>query len=199
MSTIVLASANPGKAREIGALAAELGLTITAQSELGVPSVEEHGRSFRENAILKARHAAAHTGLPAIGDDSGLEVDALGGAPGIHSARYAGANATDAANIDKLLRALAAVPEERRGARFQCVMAYVRDANDPAPTVCQGTWEGRILRQPRGGGGFGYDPVFFVPTHGCSAAELPPAVKNEISHRAQALHKLLAALGEQCP
>lgn len=195
----MLASANPGKAREIGALAAELGLTITPQSELGVPSVEEHGRSFRENAILKARNAAAHTGLPAIGDDSGLEVDALGGAPGIHSARYAGANATDAENIDKLLHALTAIPEEQRGARFQCVMAYVRDADDPAPIVCQGTWGGRILRQPRGGGGFGYDPVFFVPTHGCSAAELPPAVKNQISHRAQALHKLLAALRAQHP
>lgn len=195
----MLASSNPGKAREIGALVAGLGLTITPQSELGVPAVEEHGRSFRENAILKARNAAAHTGLPAIGDDSGLEVDALKGAPGIHSARYAGTDATDAANIDKLLRALADIPRERRGARFQCVMVYLRGPEDPNPLLAEGTWEGEILTTPRGQGGFGYDPVFFVPTHGCSAAELPAEVKNRLSHRAQALRKLLTVLAAQRP
>ncbi len=193
----MLASSNPGKAREIGAVAAELGLTVTPQNELGVPPAEEHGQSFRENAILKARNAAAYTGLPAIGDDSGLEVDALGGAPGVHSARYAGADATDATNIDKLLRALAGIPADRRRARFQCVMVYLRRPEDPSPLVAEGTWEGEILSAPRGQGGFGYDPIFFVPTHGCSAAELPAELKNRLSHRAQALRKLLIALGAQ--
>ncbi len=191
---IVLASNNPGKVREIGRLVADLKLQVIPQSELGVPEIEETGLSFVENAILKARNAASHAALPAIADDSGLEVDALNGAPGIHSARYAGVNGNDQANIERLLQELADVPEPRRTARFQCVMVYLRHAADPTPIVCQGTWEGRILFAPRGERGFGYDPVFFVPTHNCSAAELAADVKNELSHRGQALRKLLAVL-----
>ncbi len=197
MSAVVLASDNPGKAREIGAVLAEFGIELVSQDALGVPAVEETGLSFVENAILKARNAAAHTGLPAIGDDSGLEVDALAGAPGIHSARYAGQDDGDQANIDKLLRALADVPEAKRTARFQCLMVYLRRADDPTPLIAQGTWEGSVLRAARGERGFGYDPVFFVPTHRCSAAELPAAVKNQISHRALALRCLIAALRDR--
>ncbi len=197
MSAVVLASDNPGKAREIGAVLAEFGIELVSQDALGVPAVEETGLSFVENAILKARNAAAHTGLPAIGDDSGLEVDALVGAPGIHSARYAGQDGSDQANIDKLLRALADVPEAERTARFQCLMVYLRRADDPTPLIAQGTWEGSVLRAARGERGFGYDPVFFVPTHRCSAAELPAAVKNQISHRALALRSLIAALRDR--
>ena len=173
---IVLASNNPGKVREISQLLEETGLT------------------FVENAILKARNTASHTGLAAIADDSGLEVDALDGAPGIHSARYAGVNGNDQANITRLLRELADVPEAQRTARFQCLMVYLRHAADPTPIICQGTWEGRVLFAPRGERGFGYDPVFFVPTHNCSAAELSPDIKNQLSHRGQALRKLLQAL-----
>lgn len=191
---IVLASNNPGKVREISRLVAELGLSIIPQGELGVPEIEETGMSFAENALLKARNATSHTGLAAIADDSGLEVDALHGAPGIHSARYAGPNGSDQANIERLLKELADVPEARRTARFQCLMVYLRHAADPTPIVCQGTWEGRILFAPRGERGFGYDPVFFVPTHNCSAAELPADLKNQLSHRGQALRKLVAAL-----
>ena len=191
---VVLASANAGKVREINQLLAGLDITVIAQSDLGVPAVEETGLTFVENAILKARNAAHHTGYPAIADDSGLEVDALGGAPGVHSARYAGDAADDAANIAKLLAALEDVPEAGRRARFQCVMVYLRHAADPVPLIAQGTWEGRIARAPRGTNGFGYDPVFVVPTHGCTAAELPPDVKNALSHRGQALRALLAAL-----
>jgi len=191
---VVLASANAGKVREINQLLAGLDITVIAQSDLGVPAVEETGLTFVENAILKARNAAHHTGYPAIADDSGLEVDALGGAPGVHSARYAGDAADDAANIAKLLAALEDVPEADRRARFQCVMVYLRHAADPVPLIAQGTWEGRIARAPRGTNGFGYDPVFVVPTHGCTAAELPPDVKNALSHRGQALRALLAAL-----
>lgn len=197
MSAVVLASDNPGKAREIGAVLAEFGIELVSQDELGVAPVEETGLSFVENAILKARNAAAHTGLPAIGDDSGLEVDALAGAPGIHSARYAGRDDGDQANIDKLLRALADVPEAERTARFQCLMVYLRRADDPTPLIAQGTWEGSVLRAARGERGFGYDPVFFVPTHRCSAAELPAAVKNQISHRALALRCLIAVLRDR--
>lgn len=191
---IVLASSNPGKLREIGQMLAGIGLEVVPQSAFGVPDAEETGLSFVENAILKARHAARYAGLPAIADDSGLEVDALHGAPGIYSARYAGRGASDAANLRKLLEELKAVPEEQRTARFQCVMVYLREPLDPTPLVAQGTWEGRILTAPRGTGGFGYDPVFYVPSHGCSAAELPPETKNALSHRGQALRKLLEAL-----
>jgi XTP/dITP diphosphohydrolase len=197
MKNIVLASSNPGKVREINQLLAELDLQVVPQGDYGVADAEETGLSFVENAILKARNAAAHTGLPAIADDSGIEVDALNGAPGIYSARYAGAGAGDAANLHKLLDALHDVPEAQRAARFQCLMVFLRHAEDPTPLICQGTWEGRILFEPQGDNGFGYDPVFWVPTHNCSSAELQPEVKNELSHRGQALRKLLTALGEQ--
>ena len=195
MNQIVLASGNPGKVREINQLLAGLGLQVCPQSEFGVEEAEETGLTFVENAILKARNAAQHTGLPAIADDSGLEVDALQGAPGIRSARYAGPGASDRDNLEKLLEAIKDVPEEGRTARFQCLMVYMRHALDPTPVICQGSWEGRILFEPRGDGGFGYDPVFFVPTHGCSSAELPPETKNALSHRGQALRLLVAALG----
>lgn len=189
---IVVATGNPGKLREIRAIFAGLPLEIVAQSEFATPEADETGLSFVENAILKARNAAAHTGLPALADDSGIEVDALDGEPGIHSARYAG---DDESNIARLLRELRGVPASGRSARFQCVMAFLRHAADPVPLLAQGTWEGVILDAPRGEGGFGYDPVFFVPTHGCSAAELDPAEKNRLSHRGQALRRMLEQLG----
>lgn len=199
MARVVLASSNRGKLGEFSALLAGTGLSVVSQGELGVPDAEETGLSFVENAILKARHAARHTGLVAIADDSGIEVDALNGAPGIYSARYAGAGAGDGANVAKLLRELAAVPAERRSARFRCLIVHLRHALDPTPLICQGTWEGRILFEPRGTNGFGYDPVFFVPTHDCSSAELPPEIKNRLSHRGQAMACLLAALRGQTP
>ena len=192
--TIVLASGNPGKIREMSEVLAEVDLRIASQTDFGIPEAEETGLTFVENAIIKARHASAHTGLPAIADDSGLEVDALHGAPGIYSSRYAGPEADDRDNLDKLLGAMADVPEGQRGARFQCLMVYMEHEADPTPLICQGTWEGEILHAPRGTGGFGYDPVFYVPTHHCASAELPPAVKNRLSHRGQALRRLLEAL-----
>jgi XTP/dITP diphosphohydrolase len=195
MKDIVLASSNPGKVREINQVLAELGMQVRPQGEFSVIDAEETGLTFVENAILKARNAAQHTGLPAIADDSGLEVDALAGAPGIYSARFAGKGASDQANLEKLLVELEAVPEEQRTARFQCLMVFMRHAEDPTPLICQGTWEGRILFEPRGDNGFGYDPVFHVPTHDCSSAELPPETKNALSHRGQALRQLVAALG----
>jgi len=191
---IVLASNNPGKVREIAQLLATLDLSVLPQSQFDVPDVEETGLTFVENAILKARNAARKTGLATIADDSGLEVDALNGAPGIHSSRYAGVGSSDQANLDKLLQALTDVPQGDRSARFQCLMVYLAHEHDPTPLICQGTWEGRILFEPRGDNGFGYDPVFFVPTHNCSSAELPPEIKNELSHRGQALRKLIEAL-----
>lgn len=194
MKEIVLASSNPGKVREINQLLATLDLQVRPQSEFGVVDAEETGLSFVENAILKARNATQHTGLPAIADDSGIEVDALHGAPGIYSARFAGEGATDQANLDKLLAELDGLPEAQRSARFQCLMVFMEHANDPTPLICQGTWEGRILLAARGDNGFGYDPVFYVPTHDCSSAELPADVKNTLSHRGQALRKLVAAL-----
>jgi XTP/dITP diphosphohydrolase len=193
--TLVLASNNAGKVREFNALLAGLDLEVVPQATFGVIEAEETGLTFVENAILKARHAAQHTGKPALADDSGLEVDALNGAPGIYSARYAGPGAGDRANLEKLLGMLNGVAEDKRTARFQCVLVYMRHALDPTPLICQGTWEGRILSEPRGSGGFGYDPVFFVPTHGCSSAELPPETKNALSHRGQALRQLVQALG----
>jgi len=192
--TVILASGNAGKIREIRELLAPLGLGVSAQADYGIPDAEETGLTFVENAIIKARHACAHTGLPAIADDSGLEVDALHGAPGIYSSRYAGAGASDRDNLDKLLAAMADVPDGQRGARFQCLMVYMEHEADPTPVICQGTWEGEILHAPRGTGGFGYDPVFYVPTHHCASAELPPAVKNRLSHRGQAMRQLLEAL-----
>jgi XTP/dITP diphosphohydrolase len=187
---IVVASNNAGKVREINQLLEGTGIRVVPQGDFGVPEAEETGLTFVENAILKARNAAQHSGLPAIADDSGIEVDALHGAPGIHSARYAGPGSSDEDNVGKLLHALESVPEAERGARFQCVLVYLRHASDPTPLICQGTWEGRILEAPRGENGFGYDPVFYVPTHGCSAAELDPAIKNKLSHRGQALRRL---------
>ena len=169
-------------------------LEIRAQSEFDTPEIEETGQSFIENAILKARNASHHSGLPAFADDSGLEVDALGGRPGVHSARYSGPGATDAANMRKLLEELKDIPDGQRGARFHCVIAFMRSAGDPRPLICEGTWEGWIQHSPSGSDGFGYDPVFHVPTHHCSAAELPSEIKNRLSHRFQAMTKLVDAL-----
>ncbi len=197
--TIVLASNNPGKLREIQALLASEALEIIQKGELGIPEAEETGLSFVENALLKARHAARLSGLPAIADDSGLEVDALRGAPGIFSARFAGPNASDEDNLNRVLEELATVPPPERTARFQCLMVSLRHPEDPTPLICQGTWEGSILDAPRGTNGFGYDPVFFVPTEGCSSAELDGETKNRISHRGQALRSLVEALAKQRP
>lgn len=230
---IVLASNNAGKLREMQSLLEPAGLRLLTQGELGIESAEETGLTFVENAILKARHAARRSGHAAIADDSGLEVDALDGAPGIYSARYARLDASiaantvansathqasntaassasgaghardddgqssDQANRETLLRALAERPDANRSARFQCVMVYLRHADDPTPLICQGTWEGLILDAPRGQRGFGYDPIFGVPTHGLSAAELEPETKNALSHRGQALRALVAALLER--
>lgn len=193
--SIILASNNVGKVREINELLEAEQIRVVPQGDLGVPETKETGLTFVENAILKARGAARHGGMAAIADDSGIEVDALRGAPGIYSARFAGADASDAENLRKLLDALRDVPEEERGARFQCLMVYLRHGEDPTPLICQGTWEGRILHAPRGENGFGYDPVFYVPGEGCSAAELPPAIKNRLSHRGQALRALVRCLG----
>jgi XTP/dITP diphosphohydrolase len=190
---IVLATGNPGKAREIQSMLGPA-WEVVLQSALGVAPVEEAGRSFADNALLKARHAAAATGLPALADDSGLEVDALGGAPGVYSARYAGPRASDADNVDRLLAELAGVPAARRTARFRCVLAFVRDAADPEPVLAEGAWEGAIAEAPRGLAGFGYDPVFEDPASGLTAAELAPAAKNERSHRGRALRALVQAL-----
>jgi XTP/dITP diphosphohydrolase len=191
---VVLATGNKGKVREFSELLAERKILVVPQSDFAVPDADETGLTFVENAIIKARNAAAHTGLPAIADDSGLEVDYLNGAPGIYSARYAGPDGDSSANNAKLLQALTGVPEQQRSARFQCLLVYLRHADDPTPIICQGTWEGRILETARGDAGFGYDPLFHVPGEGCSAAELPADRKNAISHRGQALRCLLAAL-----
>jgi len=191
---IVLASNNPGKVREFNQLLSGTEFQVLPQSDFGVPEAEETGLTFVENAILKARNAAEHTGLPAIADDSGLEVDALQGAPGIYSARYAGQGASDQENLEKLLAVLGEMPDEQRSARFQCLMVYLRHAADPTPRIFQGTWEGRILHAAQGDNGFGYDPVFFVPGQDCSSAQLPPEVKTRLSHRGQALQQLVASL-----
>lgn len=194
MTRLVLASNNAGKAREIGVMLAELDIQVLPQSEFGVPEVEETGLTFVENAILKARAAAEIAGLPALADDSGLEVDALRGAPGIYSARYAGTPGDDAANNAKLLEALKDIPDAQRTARFQCLLVLLRHAADPTPWIFQAAWEGRILHAPRGENGFGYDPLFLVPGEGCASAELAPAAKNRLSHRGQALQQLLQRL-----
>lgn len=194
-SQIVVATGNLGKLAEICAILEEFRVQALAQSELGIEEVEETGLTFVENAILKARNAAEVSGRPAIADDSGLEVAALGGAPGIFSSRYAGEAADDAANIDKLLDALDGV--EARQASFRCVMVFLRHARDPAPIIAEGVWRGRILDERRGAGGFGYDPVFFDPASGSSAAELSPAQKNRISHRAKALRELARRLATE--
>ncbi|MGB5451373.1 MAG: RdgB/HAM1 family non-canonical purine NTP pyrophosphatase [Sedimenticolaceae bacterium] len=191
---VVLASSNKGKVKEFAELLGGRDISVVPQSDFAVPDADETGLTFVENAILKARNAAKHTGLAAIADDSGIEVDYLNGAPGIYSARYAGQGAGSAANNARLLEALAGVPAAQRNARFQCVLVYLRHAEDPTPIICQGTWEGRILEAMRGEEGFGYDPLFYVPDEGCSAAELSAERKNALSHRGQALRCLLAAL-----
>lgn len=191
---VVLATGNAGKVSELADLLSDFGLTITAQTELGVGSVEETGLTFIENALIKARHAARVTGLPAIADDSGLAVDALQGAPGIYSARYAGEAATDTDNLNKLLTAMQDVPDAQRQAAFHCVLVYLTHADDPTPIVCYGRWPGMITRQPSGQGGFGYDPIFYVPEQQKCAAEMSKAEKSAISHRGQALKQLMEAL-----
>jgi XTP/dITP diphosphohydrolase len=191
---VVLASNNQGKLREMGQILAPLGIELLAQSHFNVPVVDESGLTYVENAILKARMAARVSGLPAIADDSGIEVDVLGGAPGIYSARYAGANATDQENLDLLVNNVVATGAAQPTARYQCIIVYMRDAGDATPIIAAGTWDGHIVFESRGTNGFGYDPNFFVPTHGCTSAELPPEVKNLISHRGQALQNLVQAL-----
>jgi XTP/dITP diphosphohydrolase len=190
----VLASANPGKLRELAALVAPAGIALVSQGDLGIEPVAETGSTFLENALLKARHAARCAQLPALADDSGIEVDALGGRPGVYSARFAGEGASDAANLARLLAELAGVPEARRSARYRCAVVWVRTADDPAPLIGEGTWEGRIALSSRGSGGFGYDPAFIPAGGQRSAAELSPQEKNAVSHRAQAWHALVAAL-----
>ncbi len=192
MQKVVLASNNLGKVREFNQLLAYAGFTIVPQSDFQLASVAETGLTFVENAILKARHAAQATGLAAIADDSGLEVDALRGEPGIYSARYAGENASDEQNCQLLLHKLQGIPQ--RNARFQCVLVYLAHAADPTPIICEGTWEGEILTAQQGNNGFGYDPVFWVPGQHASAAELPHEIKNQLSHRGQALRALQARL-----
>ncbi|MYM61180.1 XTP/dITP diphosphatase [Vibrio sp. OCN044] len=194
---IVLATGNQGKVREMADLIADFGFDVVAQSEYKVSEVAETGTTFIENAIIKARHAAKETGLPAIADDSGLEVDFLNGAPGVYSARYAGEEATDRQNIDKLLAAMQNVPESQRSARFHCVLVLMRHELDPTPIICHGTWEGKILTKAHGQNGFGYDPVFFVPEENCASAELEPQCKKQLSHRGKALQKLFSQLSAQ--
>lgn len=194
MQKVVLATGNPGKVNELADLLRDFGMDIVAQTSLGVESAEETGLTFIENAILKARHAAAQTGLPAIADDSGISVDALGGAPGIYSARYAGEDATDEQNLIKLLEAMKNVPDDQRQAQFNCVLVYLRHAEDPTPLVFHGRWHGVITHERKGQGGFGYDPIFYVPELGCTSAELTKAEKQAVSHRGRALTMILDAL-----
>ena len=190
MKTLVLASHNAGKLAEMREILADLPLQVTSAAELGLGDVEETGLTFVENALLKARAACQATGLPALADDSGLIVDALGGAPGLYSARYAGLPGNAAANNAKLLEAMAGIPDGERGARFYAVIVLLRHATDPQPLICEGRWEGRITHAPRGTHGFGYNPVFLDERHGLTAAEMEPALKNAISHRAVALQQL---------
>ncbi len=196
MNEVVLASGNPGKLRELAALLDGFGWHLRPQSDFSVPPVAETGTTFVENAIIKARHAAEHCGLPALADDSGIEVDALDGAPGVYSARFAGANASDADNNALLIEKLRDLPPDQRGARFRAVIVYLRHAGDPAPLICEGSWAGQIQLEPSGEGGFGYDPLFYLPQLGCSSAELEPAQKNRLSHRGQALAELRQRLAE---
>lgn len=192
MAKLILASGNQGKLREFSQMLAPLGWDVEAQGVHGVPDIEETGLSFVENAILKARNSCAHTGLPSLADDSGIAVDALNGEPGIYSARFAGPGATDTINNAELLRRLEGI--ETRTARYHCVLVFMRHANDPVPLICHAAWEGTILTAPRGEGGFGYDPLFWLQEHQCTAAELDAAVKNTISHRGRAMQQLLQAL-----
>lgn len=194
---IVFASNNAGKIRELQALLNDFSIDIVPQGTLGVDEVEETASTFVENALIKARHACEVTGLPAIADDSGLEVDALNGAPGIYSARYAGNDSNAKNNIHKLLTELTDVPDEQRSAAFHCVLVYLAHSSDPTPLICHGIWHGRILKTPTGENGFGYDPIFYVPSEKCSAAQLSLDVKNRLSHRAQALRMLMEKLSEK--
>jgi len=191
MSKIVLASGNAGKLKEFSELLSDLDTEIVPQSHFKLTEAEETGLTFVENAIIKARHACLHTGLPAIADDSGIEVDALKGAPGIYSARYSGPGASDQQNLDALLTALKDIPEPQRSARYQCVIVYLRHAEDPTPIICQASWEGKILMAPTGQGGFGYDPIFWVEASNCSAAELTAQEKHAVSHRGKAIREFL--------
>ena len=194
---LVIATANPGKLREFRSLLAGLPFELTSSAELNLPSPEETGATFLANALLKARHAANLSASAAIADDSGLEVDALNGAPGIYSARYAGEGADDAANNAKLLRALAGMPHEQRRARYRCALVFIESAADAAPLIAEADWQGFILDAPRGAGGFGYDPYFWLPELGETAAELPPSEKNRLSHRGKALRALRDQLAAQ--
>ncbi|WP_024611791.1 RdgB/HAM1 family non-canonical purine NTP pyrophosphatase [Pseudoalteromonas sp. TB64] len=193
--TLVLATGNPGKVNELANMLSPLNINVVPQSNFNVGEVAETGTTFVENAIIKARHAAKITGMPAIADDSGLEVDGLNGAPGVYSARFAGADASDQDNIDKLLVDLGDNPI--RSARFWCVLVLMRHANDPTPLICSASWEGEITLTQNGNGGFGYDPVFFVPEQNCTSAELTKEQKNAVSHRGQALQKLLLELKQK--
>lgn len=194
MQKIVLATNNQGKVNELQTLLADAGFNIVAQKEFNVPDVDETGLTFIENAILKARHTAKLTGLPAIADDSGLVVDALNGAPGIYSARYAGCHGNDKLNNQKLLSQLHNVPAEKRTAYFYCALVFMRHDNDPTPIICLGKWHGLILNQEQGDGGFGYDPLFYIPELDCTAAQLSKEHKSQISHRGQALKQLITKI-----
>ena len=196
MNRIVLATGNKKKVDELNAMLDGMAFKVMPQSDFLVESVPETGATFVENAIIKARHAARVTGLAAIADDSGLEVDALRGAPGVYSSRFAGEDASDEDNLTKLLEELAFLPPILRTARFWCVLVFMRHADDPTPIICQASWEGQIVTEPKGENGFGYDPVFFVPETGCTAAQLPAAIKNQQSHRAKALKLLIERLQE---
>ena len=196
MQKIVLASNNKGKVREFGEMLSTLNMEVVPQATFNIDDADETGLTFVENAIIKARHASAIAGLPAIADDSGLEVDFLNGAPGIYSARYSGEGATDEKNLLKLLDVLKDVPEEKRTARFQCVLVYMRHAEDPTPIICQGSWEGIITTEPHGKNGFGYDPIFYVPEYKCTSALLNAEQKNKLSHRGIALAALLKKLSQ---
>ena len=194
MQDIILATGNPGKVRELSNMLNDFNVNIRPQSDFEVPDVPETGTTFVENAIIKARHAAKLTKLPAIADDSGIEVDALNGAPGIYSARYAGEGASDGDNLNKLIEATRAVPPTERRARYRCVLVFMRHADDPSPIICDGSWEGNLITEPRGENGFGYDPIFFVESDNCTSAELSKARKDELSHRGKALRELMARL-----
>lgn len=196
MEKVVLATGNKKKVEELNALLANVNYTVVPQSEFNVESIPETGTTFVENAIIKARHAARVTGLPAIADDSGIEVDALLGRPGVYSARYAGEDASDQDNLEKLLEEMTGVPPVLRSARYWCVLVYMRHADDPTPIICQASWEGTLATEPKGENGFGYDPIFNVPETDCTAAELDPATKNSLSHRGKALAQLAKALQE---
>lgn len=197
MDKIVLASGNKGKLREFAQLFAPMDIEVIPQAEFDVPEAEETGLTFVENAIIKARNAAEHTGLPAIADDSGIEVDYLLGAPGIYSARYAGKDASDEDNLNTLLAALENVPDNERSARYQCLLVLMRHSKDPTPLICQADWQGRILQSPIGDGGFGYDPIFWVPDMECSAAQLTAGEKHAISHRGKAIRQFMTAFRNQ--